>query len=220
MLILSHRGFWTRPEEKNGWRAFERSFEEGFGLETDVRDALGDLVVSHDPPLAGDSPVRLVDFLDLYLSSGARGKQLPLALNVKADGLCDAIDAELRSRDISEAFVFDMSVPDMRSYLARGHAVFTRQSDVETLPAYYAESAGVWVDSFTSEGWFDHKLIGAHLAIGKRVCIVSSELHGRNHRPLWDRLQAQLDGLVADENLMLCTDLPRDAAHFFESRVV
>ncbi|GBQ86613.1 hypothetical protein AA14337_3370 [Acetobacter malorum DSM 14337] len=53
MQILSHRGFWHTPEEKNSRAAIKRSFKEGFGLETDVRDLLfeGDsqIVVSHDP---------------------------------------------------------------------------------------------------------------------------------------------------------------------------
>ncbi|AQT06291.1 PI-PLC domain-containing protein [Acetobacter persici] len=53
MQILSHRGFWHTPKEKNSRAAIQRSFKEGFGLETDVRDLLfegeSQIVVSHDP---------------------------------------------------------------------------------------------------------------------------------------------------------------------------
>ena len=46
MKIISHRGFWKESKEKNSEAAFKRSFENGFGLETDIRDYNGDLVVS------------------------------------------------------------------------------------------------------------------------------------------------------------------------------
>ena len=48
MYILSHRGFWLSPNEKNLEIAFRRSFEAGFGVETDIRDYQGRLVIAHD----------------------------------------------------------------------------------------------------------------------------------------------------------------------------
>ena len=51
IAILAHRGFWTEPAEKNSREALERAFREGFGIETDIRDRNGALVVSHDPPV-------------------------------------------------------------------------------------------------------------------------------------------------------------------------
>ena len=45
MKIISHHGFWHIPSEKNTETAFCRSFELGFGTETDVRDSLGALVI-------------------------------------------------------------------------------------------------------------------------------------------------------------------------------
>lgn len=38
MIIISHRGFWKNIEEKNSIKAFERSFINSYGLETDLRD--------------------------------------------------------------------------------------------------------------------------------------------------------------------------------------
>jgi hypothetical protein len=216
MLILSHRGYWTFPAEKNTASSFQRSFDAGFGLETDVRDALGQLVVSHDPPRRGDDVLSFSDFLDLYISAGGRDRDLPLALNVKADGLSASIASKLEARHITAAFVFDMSVPDMRGHIAAGHPVFARQSDVECHPAFYAESAGVWMDSFASEGWLTGDVVRRHLDAGKRVCIVSGELHGREPLSLWQRLRAELGAVRGDERLMLCTDLPQDAADFFD----
>ena len=50
MIVLSHRGYWKTAVEKNTPTAFKRSFELGFGTETDVRDRNGELVISHDMP--------------------------------------------------------------------------------------------------------------------------------------------------------------------------
>ena len=50
MQVISHRGYWKTAAEKNTATAFARSFEMGFGTETDVRDLNGLLVISHDMP--------------------------------------------------------------------------------------------------------------------------------------------------------------------------
>ena len=50
MEILSHRGYWKTVTEKNTIIAFKRSFNLGFGTETDIRDLNGNLVISHDMP--------------------------------------------------------------------------------------------------------------------------------------------------------------------------
>ena len=56
--VISHRGYWKTPEERNAPVAFERSFSLGFGTETDVRDCVRDgvseLVISHDIPRGGE----------------------------------------------------------------------------------------------------------------------------------------------------------------------
>ena len=63
MLILSHRGYWISPIEKNKDVAFNRSFSLGFGTETDVRDCAGKLVISHDMPDGNEKT--LEEFLKL-----------------------------------------------------------------------------------------------------------------------------------------------------------
>ena len=50
MIILSHRGYWKLEEERNRAAAFQRSFDLGYGTETDIRDIQGKLVISHDMP--------------------------------------------------------------------------------------------------------------------------------------------------------------------------
>jgi hypothetical protein len=71
-----------------------------------------------------------------------------------------------------------MSIPDTRAYFKAGIPVFTRVSEVERNPAWLEQSAGVWLDAFESE-WYGMTDILSLLRAGKRVCVVSSELHGR-----------------------------------------
>lgn len=181
----------------------------GFGTETDIRDSSGELVVSHDMPIGGemsfDSLLRMASECSLTMK-----KKLPLALNVKADGLGLKLFQAIASYDNLDCFVFDMSVPDMRTYLKLGVPTFTRMSEVERDPVWLGQASGVWLDAFESE-WYDNAVVLGLLKQGKRVCIVSPELHGRPHQVHWQQLRA----LAAEPELMLCTDLPEDAAAYF-----
>ena len=124
MNIISHRGYWRKPSEKNTEIAFRRSFQLDFGTETDVRDCLGRLVISHDMP-SGEE-ITLHNFLSLT------GKAQPLlALNIKADGIADLLNTTMLNYQRENWFVFDMSIPDMRSHLKVGNPVFARMSEVE-----------------------------------------------------------------------------------------
>lgn len=204
MKILSHRGYWKKPEEKNTQLAFNRSFDSGFGTETDIRDLAGQLVISHDMPKG--SEMGLCEFLELL-----NGRPFPLAINIKSAGLASKLITSLECRRVHDWFVFDMSVPDMKSYITAGVPVFTRMSEVERVPVWLKESAGVWLDSF-DDIWYDNKLIDELFnKHNKRVCVVSPELHMRDHLPLWN----QLLPLSENDLLMLCTDLPGEAAAFF-----
>ena len=71
MELLAHRGFWRTPAEKNAEAAFRRAFDAGYGIETDVRDRLGELVVSHDPATGGE--MTLAAFLALSPAIFAQG---------------------------------------------------------------------------------------------------------------------------------------------------
>jgi len=205
--VLSHRGLWREAREKNTMGAFRRSFEAGFGAETDLRDRLGELVVSHDPATR-ESPTA-DDLFALYREAGGA---LPLALNLKADGLQDLLRDALARHGVSNYFVFDMSVPDAVQCVRKGLRAYTRHSEHEPAPALYAESEGVWLDAFTRD-WFTADDVRRHLAAGKRVCVVSPELHGRDPAAQW----AALRPLVREAGgaLMLCTDRPEEAVAFF-----
>jgi hypothetical protein len=206
--LLSHRGYWIGAAERNTEAAFRRSWQAGFGLETDVRDLDGTLVISHDPPRAGT--LTLEQFLAWRQ---ALGPDLPLALNVKSDGIEGLLQAALRRHAAGHWFVFDMSVPDTLRYRAAGMPYFTRHSDHEATPALYPDAAGVWLDAFERD-WLDRASLARHLASGKSVVIVSPELHGRAPEPFWAELGrwcATPFQLAGQATLGLCTDHPERA---------
>ena len=203
MLVLSHRGYWKRADEKNKEMAFRRSLDFGFGIETDIRDCGGQLLISHD--MVQGTEMTLVDLLTIFLN-----KKLTLALNIKADGLVSQLKKIMQTFVTIDWFVFDMSIPDMRAYLQAGLPVFTRMSEVEKEPAWLEQSVGVLLDAF-SETWYNANFVDTLLQSGKRVCIVSSELHGRKFESLWRMLLA----IPKHSGLMLCTDYPEKARDFF-----
>lgn len=204
MRLLAHRGLWCETVPKNSRRAIELAFAAGYGVETDVRDANGRIVISHDPPTS--RALLLSELLELH---DAYGKHLPLALNVKSDGLVTLLDPRvLAGRD---HYFFDMSVPDMLGYLSAGLPVYTRQSEIERAPALIDRSIGVWLDAFFSN-WPTTQDIGQLLATGMSVCLVSPELHGREHLEWWRTAVLPLAG---EERLMLCTDYPQQAEEVF-----
>ena len=204
MIVLSHRGFWRKALEKNTLAALERTLAEGFGTETDVRDRDGLLVLAHDP--AGADAMDWSTLVTMFTGTG-----LPLAVNVKADGLALLLQSAFADAGI-DWFAFDMSGPEMVRYAREGLPFFTRHSDVEPEPILYDRADGVWLDAFEDE-WFGAEVVRRHLDAGKRVCVVSPELHGRPHEAQW----AMLEPLAGAPGLMLCTDLPDIARERFTS---
>jgi glycerophosphoryl diester phosphodiesterase len=207
MKILSHRGFWESEREKNTIESLERSFKAGFGAETDIRDLSQNLVISHDPP---QYPILTIDsFFKLYTSIDG---DLLLALNIKADGLQKLLKEKIEQYLVTNYFVFDMSIPETLQYIKNEFNVFSRQSEFEEEPLFYEKITGVWLDCFTHD-WIREEVIHNHLKHGKKVCIVSPELHKRDYHMFWEQLAKM--SVLKDENFLLCTDFPLIARDFF-----
>lgn len=206
MQILSHRGYWQNLEERNTKKAFERSFEAGFGTETDLRDICGKIVISHDMPKG--SELTFEELLKIM-----QGRNLPLALNIKADGLIDEILRLLVKYNHTNYFTFDMSIPDMVFQVKRGTRIFTGLSDILTPPVLLEKAAGIWLDAFNGV-WYNLDVIDDLLKQDKAVCIVSEDLHGRNPDKQWQMLR-QYDNIKSD-SLLLCTDKPEEARNYFK----
>ena len=197
MQILAHRGLWYNEEERNSLDAFERAFMNGYGIETDIRDYRGKLVISHDIP--NDDSIELSVVLKKYVEYGSKGW---LALNVKSDGLQTSLQRLIDEYGIEKYFVFDMSVPEQVVYNKRKIPYFTRQSELEKNPVLYEESLGVWMDEW-EENWITKVCVEQHLKSGKMVSIISPEIHGRDPEFLLNELKG-----LNSESLFICTDKP------------
>lgn len=209
--ILAHRGWWGSPAEKNSPEALKKALDAGFGIETDFRDIDGLLVISHDPP---QSIKGLMTATQFFSAQNAAGFDARIAVNVKADGLCalliDAIAAQGLSME--RFFAFDMSVPDGLAYIKADFPVYSRLSEYEVRPSYGDASAGIWVDNFSGD-FPQVERSAACLQAGYRVCIVSPELHGRDHRKLWADIAEA--GLHTHPRFEICTDFPYEALNKF-----
>jgi len=203
MEILAHRGWWERPQDQNTLQCLGRALAAGHGIETDIRDRLGELVISHDPP---DSDATVFsELLDMVGQNTSL-----LALNIKSDGLAPILASRNLSYSGKNIVFFDMSVPDMRGYLEHGLPVLTRHSDVEPTPAYYESAKGVWLDALVHP-WATSKTIDQHLNADKIVAVVSEEIHNRSRDDQWELLYKFRNC----DNVSLCTDLVEEAVSYF-----
>lgn len=206
MEIIAHRGYWKSIEEKNTIKAMNNAFAERLGVETDFRDRDEKLKVSHNMSL--ESCLDAEEFFKLYKNS-----PFTLALNIKADGIQIPLKKLILKYNIKEYFCFDMSVPDTLGYIKEELNFFTRESEYESVPSFYDKAAGVWLDGFISDDWITSEKVIGHINKGKKVCIVSPELHGREYRAVWKKYKEY--AFQNNDQIILCTDYPVEARSFF-----
>lgn len=211
MEFLAHRGLWFDRDDRNSLAALFRGLNEGYGLETDIRDLDGQLVISHDMPIA-DSAISLEQLLRYYADGGFTST---LGLNIKSDTLQGKLCQQLQEHNIKHYFVFDMSVPDTLGYLKLGMRTFIRRSDLEHHPELALRAQGVWLDELI-EPWIDTQVVLEQTTLADAVCIVSGELHGREYTSQWEQIEGALNLGCSSEKLLVCTDLPHKAERFFK----
>jgi hypothetical protein len=211
MEIIAHRGMYIETNEENSVTAFKRAIINGFGIETDVRDCMGDIVISHDIPNSKEQSFG--EFLTMYKKfSSETDAYFCLAINIKSDGLQDKIKELLGSYDVENYFLFDMSVPDTFNYITKNLTTFSRVSELESNDSLNEISDGIWLDQFYGN-WYDGALIIELVEKYKKICIVSPELHKREHTGCW-KMISRLPVHIK-QNLMLCTDFPEEAKGYF-----
>lgn len=207
---LAHRGVWRKRPNQNTRDAISLAVSSGFGLEIDLRDHSGEIVVSHDPP--EEPPLKFERVLRLLTENSFSGV---LALNVKADGLVPLISEFQEMLSGIDHFFFDMSFPEKRRYLSAGYPIACRRSEFENASAELLEGNGVecrnvWIDAFETDWWIP--LAGDDIAPGNSRCFfVSPELHGRNPEDAWRRIR---DLYLEGREIGICTDLPEEFRKF------
>ncbi len=210
MNIISHRGFWKNKNEQNTILSFRKSFENSFGIETDIRDLCGEIVISHDLPTKNE--IFLEELLILYRELNCKEN---LFLNIKSDGLQSKLKHLLVKYNIENYFVFDMSIPDHIGYVKSNLRFFSRKSELEKSPIFYELAKGLWLDEFYGH-WIKLEDIKRFINNNKHVCIVSPELHGRSYGVEWKNYKNIEKSINLEKRkLMICTDYPKEAMEFF-----
>lgn len=192
-IIYAHRGLWTSRNQQNSVDSVIEASRMGFGVEIDFRSQNGSFVISHDPYLS--SRIENFNHFDFH--------GIPVAMNVKEDGLVEQYKDFLQKYPHEHSFIFDGSIPEMVKIRDRKLPHALRLSEYEEdLPW---ETNYIWVDAFHSEWWIEsnkiERLLQKHFLV-----FVSPELHGRDCRDAWEYFRRLQNGSV--RKFGVCTDLP------------
>jgi hypothetical protein len=170
------------------------------GVEVDIRSIGSRLVIHHDAFVQGE------DFDD-WLAHYAHGT---LILNVKEEGLEQALVARMAAAGIEDWFFLDQSFPFLiRSAREGVRRCAVRVSEYESIDTALTLAGKIdwcWVDCFTRfalDGAQARRLQEA----GLKLCLVSPELQGRDAEagiPALRRLLAD-EGIAAEA---VCTKRP------------
>lgn len=196
--IFAHRGLWTSLEDQNSHSALKKAFVNGYSVETDVREYLGRIVVSHDVLSS------TTDLHELVLNGVDR-----FALNIKQDGMLDKFKIYRDQMLSSDSFLFDGSIPEMYKARTIGFPHALRMSEFEQEVPW--KSDYLWIDGFNSEWWLGDSRINS-LAEGSRLVFVSPELHGRDHLRAFDWF-AEINA-KGHFDFSVCTDFPLELENY------
>jgi len=200
--ILAHRGLWKAAHEQNTPKAIQRAINAGYGVELDIRDRHGDLVVSHDPA-CNEAPQW--EDLDTILATCMSH----VALNIKSDGLAPMLKGI--SAMYPGTFAFDMSWPQTLDYIDQGISVALRASEYESAPPSLFRRLGIpcriWLDSFHEDWWLEN-LDLREWPPPLSVFVVSPEIHGRDPSAAWKWVHSSIQKGI---DVFLCTDYCADA---------
>ena len=170
------------------------------GVEVDIRSQGSELAIYHDPFVRG---VRFTEWFAAY-NHGL------LILNVKEEGLEDALLKLMRARGKQDFFFLDQSFPFLIKTAKSGERrCAVRLSEFETVDTALSLAGmidWVWVDCFTRFPLTTESAQALQQA-GFRLCVVSPELHGRRDPAEIAAMRAQIRrlGIVADA---VCTKSP------------
>ena len=177
-----------------------RSTPVEYGVEIDIRTHGKDLILHHDPFVAGE-------LLDNWLSEFHHGT---LILNVKEEGLEEAVLERMKRFGIEDFFFLDQSFPFLIKTARTGEkrcAVRVSEFEsIDTAMALQGKVSWVWVDCFTKFPLSRQQADRLRQA-GFRFCLVSPELQGRTDPQAIAAMRELLDGLRIPAEAV-CTKTP------------
>jgi len=163
MLLIAHRI--NQSEEL-------AKLDGTYGVEVDLRDYNGRIVITHDPFCDGE------DFRD-WLN---RFRHKTLILNIKCERIEWQVLQELKSRGIEDFFFLDCSFPMVHALAEKKESrIALRLSEwegIDTIVNMKHRIQWVWIDCF-SRLILDSELHHKIMNLGLKTCLVSPELQGR-----------------------------------------
>ena len=149
-----------------------KQLPENVGVEIDLRDEGGTLILQHDPFKTGEN---FTEYCKEY-------KHRLMILNIKSERIESRVLEILKENNITEYFFLDSSFPMIYSLTQQGeNNVALRYSEVEgidTIVNMKGKALWVWVDCFTKFP-LDQKTAATLTNSGFKLCLVSPELQGR-----------------------------------------
>jgi hypothetical protein len=153
------------------------------GVEVDIRTEGGRLIIHHDPFATGE------DF-ERWIEGYRHGL---LILNVKEEGLEDALLALMAKAGIARFFFLDQSFPFLirtaRTGERRCAVRVSEYESVDTALALAGKVDWVWLDCFT-DALPDPGISRVLQEAGFKICLVSPELQGRRGEDEIPRIRA------------------------------
>lgn len=138
------------------------------GIELDLRSEAGGLILQHDAFKTGE---KFEDFLKNY-------RHALMVLNIKTEGIEDAVLEALKRHKIQSYFFLDVSFPALLKLVRKGESrIAVRFSEFEPLEQCLAlknQVQWVWIDCFTRYPLDDASY--SELKKHFKLCLVSPEL--------------------------------------------
>ncbi|WP_121604208.1 hypothetical protein [Virgibacillus sp. Bac332] len=143
-----------------------------YGVEIDLRDAGGRIILQHDPFEDGED---LEEFLQHY-QHGC------MILNIKSERIEHKVQTLLKNYHITNYFFLDSSFPmiyELTRHGERNIAIrFSEFEGIDTILAMQGRVNWVWIDCFTRLP-IDRERFTKLKQAGFKLCLVSPELQGR-----------------------------------------
>ena len=143
-----------------------------YGVEVDIRSCGEQLIIHHDPFVAGES-------FEEWIAAYQHGL---LILNIKEEGLESRLITLMQLYGIEDYFFLDQSFPFLVKWAKAGErrcAVrISEFESIETVLTLAGKVDWVWVDCFTRFPLSREDALRLKIA-GFKLCLVSPELQGR-----------------------------------------
>ena len=147
------------------------NIDKKFGIECDIREYNGKLILSHDPYVKGEI---FLDFIKNYNHNF-------IIINIKTSGIANDILLILNQFNINNYFFLDLSIPEIILLSKKTNKIAIRLSEyepIENVILYKNLVKWVWVDCF-NDLYIDNNMYKILRDNNFKICLVSPEL--QNH---------------------------------------